>query len=65
MYFLQFFFYFAHFLLNFITIYIMMKLFLDAEMKSDPEAGVRELFLPFRCFCTRKDVSFIYFILFN
>ncbi|KAG6608223.1 U-box domain-containing protein 51, partial [Cucurbita argyrosperma subsp. sororia] len=26
-------------------------------MKSDPEAGVRELFLPFRCFCTRKDIQ--------
>ncbi|XP_023524076.1 U-box domain-containing protein 52-like isoform X1 [Cucurbita pepo subsp. pepo] len=27
------------------------------KMKSDPEAGVRELFLPFRCFCTRKDIQ--------
>lgn len=24
----------------------------------DPEGASKELFLPFRCFCTRKDVSF-------
>ncbi|XP_038896597.1 U-box domain-containing protein 52-like [Benincasa hispida] len=27
------------------------------SLKSDPEASVKELFLPFRCFCTRKDIQ--------
>lgn len=25
----------------------------------DPDPQTREIFLPFRCFCTRKDVSFL------
>lgn len=24
----------------------------------DPDPQTKEIFLPFRCFCTRKDVSF-------
>ncbi|CAK9316481.1 unnamed protein product [Citrullus colocynthis] len=27
------------------------------SLKSDSEASVKELFLPFRCFCTRKDIQ--------
>ncbi|XP_008466285.1 U-box domain-containing protein 52 [Cucumis melo] len=27
------------------------------KMKPDPEASVKDLFLPFRCFCTRKDIQ--------
>jgi len=30
----------------------------------DPEGISKEIFLPFRCFCTRKDVSFLVYIMF-
>lgn len=32
------------------------------QASKEPDPQIRELFLPFRCFCTRKDVSFHHFL---
>lgn len=50
--------------LSFFSVFLMVCGFVSELSQDtslvcrDPEGASKELFLPFRCFCTRKDVSF-------